>query len=90
MYFFLFLFFFEPGKRIIRRLCPQLTVSLSHLQQDGLLQHDHETLVLLVLLVIDDLHVQQLPGKGVKEQQREERMTGWKERWMNQLVSAHW
>lgn len=41
-------------------------MSLSHLQQDGLLQHDHETLVLLVLLVVDDLHVQQLPGEKKK------------------------
>lgn len=48
-------------------------MSLSHLQQDGLLQHDHETLVLLVLLVVDDLHVQQLPGekKNKKKAQRE-------------------
>lgn len=41
---------------------PQLTMSLAHLQQDGLLQHDRESLVLLVLLVIDDLHVQHLPA----------------------------
>lgn len=39
------------------QLCPQLTMSLSHLQQDGLLQHNRESLVLLVLLVIDDLHI---------------------------------
>lgn len=41
---------------------PQLTMSLAHLQQDGLLQHDRESLVLLVLLVIDDLHIQHLPA----------------------------
>lgn len=41
---------------------PQLTMSLAHLQQDGLLQHDGESLVLLVLLVIDDLHIQHLPA----------------------------
>lgn len=45
-------------------VCPRLTVSLSHLQQDGLLQHDGERLVLLVLLVVDDLHIQQLPASG--------------------------
>ena len=56
--------------------CPQLTVSLPHLQQDGFLQHDGEGLVLLILLVIDDLHVQHLPvsekGQGTGK--------GWSER----------
>lgn len=40
----------------------QLTVPLPDLQQYGLLQHDGESLVLLVLLVVNDLHIQQLPG----------------------------
>lgn len=45
-----------------------LTVSLSHLQQNRLLQHDGENLVLFVLLVIDDLYIQQLPKTAkVKE-----------------------
>lgn len=35
---------------------------LAHLQQDGLFQHDGERLVLLVLLVVNDLHVQHLPA----------------------------
>lgn len=47
----------------------QLTMPLSHLQQDGLLQHDRKSLVLLVLLIINDLHVQQLPkSRRIKEQ----------------------
>lgn len=56
-------------REITLQLCPPLTMSLPHLQQDGLLQHDRESLVLLVLLVIDDLHIQQLPeSRRVKEQ----------------------
>lgn len=51
-------------------------MSLSHLQQDGLLQHDHETLVLLVLLVVDDLHVQQLPGEKKTKKKHEGREEG--------------
>lgn len=51
-------------------------MSLSHLQQDGLLQHDHETLVLLVLLVVDDLHVQQLPGEEKTKKKHKGREEG--------------
>lgn len=40
-----------------------LTVPLSHLQQDGLLQHNDEGFVLLVLLIVNDLHIQQLPER---------------------------
>lgn len=67
--------YFKPQKRL--QLCPQLTVSLSHLQQDRLLQHNRERLVLLILLIIDDLYIQQLPKtRRTKEQEA-------KERWMN-------
>lgn len=58
---------------------PRLTVSLSHLQQDGLLQHNGENLILLVLLVIDDLHIQQLPESTRVKERGEE---GAKQRWM--------
>lgn len=66
-------------------MCPQLTVSLSHVQQDGLLQHNGEDLVLLVLLVVDDLHVHQLPGG--RSGHGTGKMDGAKEGRVNSLVS---
>lgn len=46
-------------------------MSLSHVQQDGLRQHNYESLVLLVFLVINDLHIQHLPeNRGVKGQEK--------------------
>ena len=41
--------------------CWKLTMFLSHLQKHRLPQDYGEGLVLLVLLVINDLHIQQLP-----------------------------
>lgn len=51
----------------------RLTVSLSHLQQNGLLQHNCERLVFLVLFVINDLHIQHLPERRRVKAETEER-----------------
>lgn len=52
-----------------------LTVSLSHFQQNGLFQNNVKSLVLLILLIVDDLHVQQFPESTRSKSHRHGSMT---------------